>query len=108
MNDATLHISEVVHELTIIGGDQPEVLKAIHEPVIEILEVAAQGPRGIQGEQGIQGIQGEQGPQGDPGPGLMAVVDDPDPHLGGDLIMSGYQIKGQAETTDLIIDGGLL
>lgn len=69
--------------------------------------------RGLPGAQGPPGPQGEPGPQGDPGeqglPGSMtALEDDPDPTLGGDLTLNGYAVKGQVETTDLIIDGGLL
>lgn len=58
---------------------------------------------------GTQGPAGPQGPQGEDGAGgLMAVEDDPTPALGGDLTLGVYNISGQLENTELIIDGGLL
>lgn len=64
---------------------------------------------GTQGPAGPQGPAGEQGPPGEDGAGgLMAVEDDPAPALGGHLTLGVYNISGQLENTELIIDGGLL
>jgi len=64
----------------------------------KILAVVTAGP---QGPQGIQGIQGPAG-------GLASIEEDSAPNLGGDLMLGGYNLVGQLENPDLILDGGLL
>lgn len=96
-----VNVTNQVTEVVIIrqGEELGDVIQITsdRETVVRVVETGPQGP------------QGEQGPQGDPGtPGIAALIDDPNPTLGADLIMNGFQFKGQAETTDLIIDGGLL
>ncbi len=66
---------------------------------VQFISIAKQGPRGA------QGIQGETGPHGG---GLNSVQEDPDPHLGGHLILGAYNIVGQLENDSLILDGGLM
>lgn len=51
---------------------------------------------------------GEQGPQGADGVGGSLVEDDPSPSLGGDLVLGPYNIVGQLENPDFVIDGGLI
>lgn len=87
------------------------------------------GPAGAAGPQGVAGEDGEQGPpalhigDGPPadtdllwvdtdesgtGGGLAALEDDAAPQLGGDLSLGEFNIIGQLENTDFILDGGLL
>lgn len=40
--------------------------------------------------------------------GLGSLAEDANPALGGDLDLSGFEIIGQIETSDFVIDGGLL
>lgn len=68
----------------------------VERPRISIIEVAKQGPAG------------PPGPQGPAGSGLAALQDDPNPTLGGNLNLNGFQIIGQVDDTGLIIDGGLV
>ena len=53
-------------ELLIID-DESEIIIEV-DTDIEVLEAAAQGPRGPQGDQGLKGQQGDQGPVGNQGP----------------------------------------
>lgn len=57
---------------------------------------------------GSQGVRGPAGATGATGGGLERVQDDPNPHLGGNLDMNGFQFLGQAESDDFYIDGGLI
>jgi len=45
---------------------------------------------------------------GSGGSGITQVADDPSPSLGGDLELGAFNIIGQLENIDFILDGGLL
>lgn len=40
--------------------------------------------------------------------GMAALIDDPNPTLGGKLVLNSYQVSGSLSTNELILDGGLL
>jgi len=79
----------IVEETSIFRIDQDELL------VTEVMRTEAFGV-GIQGERGVDGS------------GLAAVEDDPNPTLGGDLEMNGYQIVGTLEKEGFVLDRGLI
>lgn len=58
---------------------------------VRVLSVAAQGPSGADGQDG-----------------MLTISEDTSPELGGDLSLGSFNIIGQVETPDFIIDGGLL
>lgn len=103
-------------QLKTIEVIQRRYLVEVYPPDSSVQELDIQLPSQVSivmvGTQGPAGPAGEQGPQGDPGEdgagGLVAVEDDPEPALGGDLDLGSYNINGQLETPGLIIDGGLL
>jgi hypothetical protein len=42
------------------------------------------------------------------GGGIAALFEDPNPTLGNDLDLNGFGVKGQIESQECIIDGGLI
>jgi len=131
----TLEIaSEPAITLEVLINPQATLLEVgVQGPVGSTGPAGATGAAGPQGPQGIQGIQGEDGEQGpvavyvdedEPpttdvlwvdtdatgsgGAGLGSLVEDPSPELGGDLTLNAYNIIGQLENDDLILDGGLV
>lgn len=86
---------EVTKTKTYLTVENTGTKLLVERPRISIIEVAKQGP---------------QGPPGPPGPagGLTALQDDPNPTLGGDLNLNGFQIIGQVDDTGFIVDGGLI
>jgi hypothetical protein len=67
--------------------------------------VGPTGPQGLSGPSGLNGIDsfvpGPQGPQGPPG-GVLEVVDDLTPQLGGDLDVNGHVIQSAPGTLVVI------
>jgi hypothetical protein len=103
-------INEIVEVVTV--SDAVEVVHVVNEPpeVVSIentLEVVQLVNETIEAfhvvEEGPQGPRGEPGPQGPPGApgasGIAALIDDPSPTLGGDLLLNGFEVLG-------VIDGG--
>lgn len=84
-----LYVTESVHELVVTVGAVTHQLYVTGSPVVEILEVGAQGPAGP------------------PGP-MSEVADDLSPSLGGDLELGAFNIIGTLENTTFVVDGGLL
>lgn len=118
MSGTILDISPIKTQLVIDRADRNQLVFSNDSGTLNIirnntvLEVSTKAVKllsiGMQGPQGIQGPAGVAGPPGPPGGGLMAVEDDPNPTLGGDLILGPYNIIGQLENITLVLDGGLL
>ena len=75
--------------------------------VVQVVTEGIQGPAGPEGPEGDPGPQGPEGPPGSGG-GIEQLADDPSPELGGDLNLGAYNIIGQLENDQFILDGGLL
>mgnify|MGYP000072341863 CR=1 FL=1 len=91
MAENTLEIVEIVNTLEIIAGEESIVTEVVGETIVNILEIAEQGPAGVDGVGGI-----------------TAVEDDPAPTLGGPLSINGQDVTGTIDNTGLVLDGGLL
>ena len=65
---------------------------------IEVVKVGLRGPMGPKGEDGGPGIQGIQGIQGDQGLGMLSVIEDTAPQLGGELDAGAHTIGFTQQT----------
>jgi len=134
----TLEIaSEPAITLEVLINPQATLLEVgVQGPVGSTGPAGATGATGATGSQGPQGVAGPAGEDGEQGPvavyvdedeppttdvlwvdtdatgsggaGLGSLVEDPSPELGGDLTLNAYNIIGQLENDDLILDGGLV
>ena len=88
-----IEVTEIRTVLAVTDGGNQLIVR---KPMVTLIAGAKQGPAG------------PPGPQGPAGGGLTALQDDPNPTLGGDLNLNGFQIVGQVDITGFILDGGLV
>lgn len=93
-------------QTVVVSSQQPEI--GVFNAPIEI-SVGNQEVRVVgTGVQGPPGVDGAPGAPGAPGGGLNELSEDTSPELGGDLNLGSYNIFGQLENPEFILDGGLL